>query len=181
MSTVIDEPLFHDAEHAVRFGFSICEMGTTPAPAYIKELVRQTAKRNRRTVGMSSLEWHAEGLLIRNRVQSAPLPLSAYGVARYSWVPQHRKVAEELVFQHIAAELPTVRNKTLILLLVRRYLSQGRADRQRRSEIAAQVGMHHSTVNDLDKRVCAHMDGLHFALFDRLAPQMVESGLIPAD
>lgn len=180
MTMVTDVPLFNDAEAAVRFAFAICELGLQPPPAYLKQLVAKNAKRTKRAEGMSSMDWQAEGMLIRRRVERMPPLIAAYGVSRYSWNEHHRVLVEVAVVDHVAAALPTVRNKNLIHLLVRRYLDQGRPARKRRSVIAVEAGHHHSYVNEVDKRVSAKCDELHFSLIERLTDQMAAAGLIPS-
>ena len=175
-----DQPLFQDAERALRFAFSICETEIYNSPVYVKEIIRQTGKSSRRAESMSPHDWHAQGSLIRAMVAKLEPLHAAYGFAVYSYSPD-RVPAIEIVNTSVHGELPSLKSRIVLEMLVRRHLDRGRAFRSTKSEIAGKAGCHAVTVHNWDKRVKPIMDAIHWDFFDAAERKLTAAGLIPSD
>lgn len=174
----VNDTLFRDSEHAVRFAFSITEMSTCPSPGYIKALLRTQATGSQRARGMSIQDWHAEGQLIRRRVINLEPDLCSYAWACYSWSAE-RDSALTWLYDLVRRAMPSIKDGDLLEMLVRRYVDRGRGHKTTVAEISRAKGLHHSWVAELDRRVGKALDDLHFRFFEAMDAQLFAAGLIP--
>ena len=172
-----DEPLFRDAESCVKFAFAICEASMCAAPAYLKVLVRETTKRTRRALGMSQLDWQAQGVMIRRRIADLDPMLVAYVWANYSRGVE-RETAVQMISGYVASSLGSVRNQPLLAMLVRRHADHIRAHRASIAKIAKESGCSEDWAKEVDIRVRKILADLHSGAFDRLDQQFTDAGMI---
>ncbi len=174
-----EQPLFANAENALRFAFSICETEIYAPPVYVQEAVRQM-KRTKRAEQMSPHDWHCQGAMIRGMVAKLDTMQAAYGWACHAYSAD-RATAVEIMEAYAHAGLPSLKNKQLLSLILRRRLNKGRGQRMRPSEIASEVGCHHSTVAQWERRMGKLFDALHWQFYDAIHGKLADAGLIPSD